>query len=119
MSEPVNRGLTWSKKWHIVNPDHPNSHRYAVSLCGAYLYRDDDPQYPQHLLKVKEGKAKSAGDCKSCARSAGMVTDAQRLDEVRALADKWYTATDLGTDNVNYVARAFAEDLYKALDGRP
>lgn len=50
------RGLTWSGKWHIINPNHPDARRYAVARCGAHLYRDDDPRYPHHLKRIKDGE---------------------------------------------------------------
>lgn len=75
------RALTWSKKWHIVNPDHPDAGRYAVSLCGTYVYRNDDPKYPLDLTAIREGKRKSAGLCKLCARSAKVATVTVELPE--------------------------------------
>lgn len=41
----------------------------------------------------------------------------QRLNGVDALAEKWETATELGTGSPSIVARAFAEELRKALGG--
>jgi hypothetical protein len=75
------RGLTWSGKWHIINPHHPDANRYAVARCGAYVYRDDDPRYPPKLKQIKEGSKKSTGICKLCTRSAGLRTATVELPE--------------------------------------
>lgn len=37
-----------------------------------YVYRDDDPRYPEHLKAIKEGRKKSTGLCKVCAKSAAV-----------------------------------------------
>ncbi|WPH57841.1 hypothetical protein [Mycobacterium phage WXIN] len=41
----------------------------------------------------------------------------QALANVRALADKWHNAIELGTGNPSIISRAFADELYRALDG--
>lgn len=74
------KGLTWSKKWHIVDEvaSRGNEH-YDTSLCGAYLYNAEkergryrNAKMPEHLQRIIEGAAKSTGECKRCARSAGV-----------------------------------------------
>lgn len=44
--------------------------------------------------------------------------DIGALDRVRALAEKWENVIELGTGNTSIVARAFAEELRKALEGK-
>lgn len=63
------RGLTWSKKWHVVADRTPGS-KYMIARCGAYLYDPNDPQYPPGLKLVRDGKRKSTGTCKICVKSA-------------------------------------------------
>lgn len=79
------RGLTWSKKWHIINPDHQHVNgpsKYAIARCGAYLYRNDDPKYPNHLKMVRDGQMKDTGLCKLCAKSAKITTPTDALARV-------------------------------------
>lgn len=81
------RGLTWSKKWHIV--DESKSHdRYDIALCGQYLYNAKKEQVavyagkmPEHLVRIINGDAKSTGDCKLCQRSSGVKTVTVELPE--------------------------------------
>jgi hypothetical protein len=40
-----------------------------------------------------------------------------RFEQVAALAEKWESATDLASGNPSIVARAFAAEVRKALDG--
>lgn len=110
-----NRALTWSGKWHIVNPDPPaHANRYNVALCGTYVYRDDDPQYPDHLKRIKAGTKKSNGECKKCAQCAGVRTPEQILTTVRELHDQWANAnTWEGVPHM--VTRAYAGELAVAL----
>lgn len=83
------KGLTWSKKWHIVDEvtSRENEH-YDTSLCGAYLYNAEkergryrNAKMPEHLQRIIEGTAKSAGECKRCAKSAGIKTATVELPE--------------------------------------
>lgn len=112
------RALTWSGKWHIVNPDPPaHANRYNVALCGTYVYRDDDPQYPEHLTRIKAGTKKSAGDCKSCARSAGVRTPEQILAAVRGLHDRW-AKSETWDGKPDIVSHAYADQLAQALGAR-
>lgn len=71
------KGLTWSKKWHIVDESksHPN---YDIAICGAYLYNEvkEKARYrgaklPEHLQRIINGTLKSTGNCKLCYKSAG------------------------------------------------
>lgn len=42
----------------------------------------------------------------------------EAVAEIRALADKWYAATDIGTGEPSVIARAFAQELYRVLGGQ-
>lgn len=75
------RGLTWSKKWHIVD-DTKSDDRYDVAKCGAYLYNAEKERaawrgakMPEHLQQIIDGKRKDAGTCKLCLKSAGATDD--------------------------------------------
>ena len=69
------QALTWSKKWHIVDLDTQEPNRkYWQSICGEYVYRDTDPNYPNLLKRVKRGEIKSTGLCKRCGKSSGVKT---------------------------------------------
>lgn len=83
------KGLTWSKKWHIVDEtaSRENEH-YDTSLCGAYLYnaekergRYGNAKMPERLQRIIDGTAKSAGDCKRCNKTAGRKSVAELLDD--------------------------------------
>lgn len=94
--------LTWSRKWHIVSGElSTGRERYLVSLCGTYLENPDTDwrRYPKHLQEIKDGKRKSTGDCKICAKMSGHLTPEQKLDQklkrLRALADELVTHGDM------------------------
>lgn len=59
--------------------------------------------------------------CEYRARQINLIdarwSDDAPIGRVRALAEKWETATELGTGSPSIVARAFAEELRKALGG--
>lgn len=83
----IKRGLTWSGKWHIINPAASNE-RYDISMCGAYLYNAEKEkavfrggQMPRHLQRIIDGTAKSTGECKRCNKSVGSKSVEERLDE--------------------------------------
>ena len=76
------QALTWSKKWHIVDLDTQEPNRkYWQSICGEYVYRDTDPNYPNLLKRVKRGEIKSTGLCKRCGKSSGVKTVTVELPE--------------------------------------
>lgn len=85
----VRKGLTWSAKWHIVDEAQSHGERYDVALCGAYLYNPEKEEahfrgrvkYPEHLQRVVDGTKKSTGECKRCAKSAGVNTATVELPE--------------------------------------
>jgi hypothetical protein len=79
------RALTWSRKWHIINPHHPDAKRYAIARCGAYCYRNDDPRYPRHLKEVLDGQKKDTGLCKVCTKTK--TNKAMTEDQARAIAN--------------------------------
>lgn len=108
------RALTWSGKWHIVNPDNTSAYRYAIAMCGTYVYRDDDPQYPEHLTRIKAGTKKSTGDCKKCAQCVGTRTPDQVLTAVRDLQQRWANS-ETWDGKPDIVSRAYAQQLAEAL----
>ncbi len=65
--------LTWSGKWHIVNPaliSVFDGKDYLMGLCGAYGYKQDRvPRYVGRLQAIASGM-KPAPVCKKCTRSA-------------------------------------------------
>jgi len=114
MTTELTRGLSWSKKWHILD-DSERRGQLGTSLCGAYVYQADDRNIPKHLQLVFEGAKNADGDCKLCARSARIPVPEDILARVRALADKWDNAIEATTGNPSIVAKAFAAELYQAL----
>ncbi|MGV0785207.1 hypothetical protein [Mycolicibacterium sp. XJ775] len=109
------RALTWSGKWHIVNPgaDNPNR-KCAMSWCGTYVYRDEDPHYPNHLTRIKDGTLKSKGDCKKCAQITGVRTPEQILTAVHELHQRW-AESETWDGKPDIVSHAYAQQLAEAL----
>lgn len=89
MSE--DRGLTWSKKWHVIASSHVNPYGddYVLSVCGAIIYETSDPNLPAHLKRVLQGKAKDTGLCKKCFKdekpTATVELPDQQSDDYRDL----------------------------------
>jgi len=80
------RALTWSRKWHIVDQKRTHERdghgkRYGVSICGSYVYLDDDPHYPSQLKAIRDEGAKDAGVCKRCLKLTKVTTVTVELPE--------------------------------------
>jgi hypothetical protein len=111
MTEP-RRGLTWSKRWHIVDETKSNP-RYDMALCGAYLYNAEKEKacfrgnrMPEHLQRIIDGTAKSAGDCKLCNKSAGrkslsdLLVDEKMADQIGKLIFKRTQLVDMDASDL-------------------
>lgn len=62
-------GLTWSMKWHAIDPQRSDSR--TVSRCGAYLYTQAEVRDSGHLRHLKAVLADPASvpACKRCEKS--------------------------------------------------
>jgi hypothetical protein len=84
----IRKGLTWSRKWHIVDETRSARHAgYDVALCSAHLYSEDKERHrgrstmPVHLVQIINGEVPSAGECKLCNKKAGRKTVEQLLED--------------------------------------
>lgn len=79
----VRKGLSWSRRWHVINEDISAQHAgYDVAICGTYLHNPTkDRGFPEHLRSIIAGQKAALGDCKACARIVGKKTVDQLLGD--------------------------------------
>lgn len=66
------RGLTWSGRWHYIDPARavPPGWRSgrSVSVCGEWLHPVTDPRLPRHLQRAAGNP--NTPMCKLCTKKA-------------------------------------------------
>ena len=88
------------------------------SESDAEAYRLAQPDYPGHpMWVVRSLDVECVVSDISRQEEIDREGMKQAVTDVRALADKWYNATEATTGNPSIVARAFADEIYRALNG--
>jgi len=75
-------GLTWSGRWHKINPDGPSeTHRfggsYVTAYCGQWVYTQDQIMEfgLSHHLKRGLVEGPTFPECKKCLKAAAKMLE--------------------------------------------